>query len=326
MAKRMMTTLGLIGLLTIGQIVAMQNTNPDTVARIAGLIQTFGFEENTPETKEIILDALQDVMANDEEISQAFQKVQSQEKEIAQEEKTSEELGRELTVTEKVNAQKMMMINEAIKRHEDSLKKVGDEVKDISKGIGGKLHEVSANPVLDGKLKFEGAPTPFKIRDLLKEDGSIDLSDPVFGDASKYLLITTDPEKFFNIVENSKRLVVLIAPRFLIEEISKTSKKHFNRINNFWKSNQPYAIFWRPENWDNLEIYDMCTHNSQGELSAKYDSRSWNDSISWLDQISKFDKYKIYKHGWHPDSEGRAHSQYYSPYTEALLKFSFIIE
>ena len=96
-----------------------------------------------------------------------------------------EEKKRELTATEKDNAHKMMMINEALKRHEDSLTKGGDEIKDVSKGIGGKLHGLCGNRVLDGDLVYtdKGNKTSFKIRDLLKEDGCIDLSKKeVFGE------------------------------------------------------------------------------------------------------------------------------------------------
>ena len=104
MAKRIITTVSLVGLLTLGQTGAMENLNnpnPDTVARIAELIQSYGFQENTAETKEIIVDALQGDMATDEEINQAFEKVESRGQEIPQEQKTSGKLGRELSATEK---------------------------------------------------------------------------------------------------------------------------------------------------------------------------------------------------------------------------------
>lgn len=163
---------------------------------------------------------------------------------------------RELTPTEKNNTQKMMIINDALKRHEDSLKKEGDEEKDVSKGIGGKLHDLCANPVLDGELAYKGVSIPFKIRDLLKEDGGIDLSNPVFGDSSKNLLITIDPEQFFKIVENSKRLVILIAPKFLIEEKIQTSAKPFESIMTHWLGESAtIAIFYRTEGWSSF-LYD----------------------------------------------------------------------
>lgn len=173
---------------------------------------------------------------------------------ILQEQKT-----RELTATEKKNAQKMMMINEAFQRHEDRLTKEGEEVKDISKNIGGKLHELSANPVLEGELVYtdKGNTKSFKIRDLLKEDGGIDLSNKeVFGDASKNLLITIDPEQFFKIVENSVRLVILIAPKFLIEEKIETSAKPFESIMANWLGESAsIAIFYRTESWSSF-LYD----------------------------------------------------------------------
>ncbi len=182
---------------------------------------------------------------------------------ISQEKKT-----RELTATEKKNARKMMMINEALERHEDILKKEGEVVKDVSKGIGGKLHELSANPVLAGELVYTGRweitnfkiKKNFKIRGLVKKDGCIDLSDPIFSDASKYLLITTDPEQFFNIVENSNRLVILIAPRFLIEDKIETITKTFQPIMANWKEDQvPIGIFYRLEHWGNSGSYYHLT-------------------------------------------------------------------
>ena len=248
MAKRIITTVSLVGLLTLGQTGAMENPNnpnPDTVARIAELIQTFGFQENKPETKEIILDALQGVMATDEEIREAFQEVNSQEKEIAQEkqipqeQKTSGKLGRELTATEKENAYKMLLMKQAMQ---------GTEVpQDVQGVIGQTLHDLSANPVLDGELKFEGKP--YKIRKLLKEDGSIDLSNPVFEDASTHLLITTDPEQFFNTVKGSKRIVIMIAPKFVIQQyIKKPCCTSFEGMMANWKEDHaPIGIFYRME-------------------------------------------------------------------------------
>ena len=156
---------------------------------------------------------------------------------------------------------------------EGTLPYVPSEVQGV---IGQTLHELSANPVLDGELKFKGAPNPFKIRDLVKEDGSIDLSNPIFGDASKYLLITTDPEQFFNIVEKSERLVILIAPRFLIEEKIGSSTKPFEPIMTEWDADKvPIGIFYRLESWKNLGWYDYLTSAALIKLSQNNLYRNW---------------------------------------------------
>ncbi len=274
MVKRMMITLGLICLLNIGETNAMENPNnpnPDAVNRIVGIIQNLGLQENTPETKDIILDALQGDMATDEEINQAFMKSGSEGKQMPQEQKR-----RELGATEKENAQKMMMINEALKRHEDSLIREGEEVKDVQSVIGQTLHEVSANPVLDGELVYEGAPKPFKIRNLVKKDGSIDLSDPIFGETSRFLLITTDPEQFFNIDEERRRLVVLIAPRFLIEEKIGSSAAPFQPIMANWKEDQaPIGIFYRSSDEKDLSKYDFITSANLISISKNNLHQNW---------------------------------------------------
>ncbi len=182
---------------------------------------------------------------------------------IPQEQKT-----KELTATEKDNAHKMMLMKQFF---EDMAKEeVKEEVrlpevpKDVQNVIGGKLHNVSANPVLDGKLEYtmdNGEKKQFKIMDLVKEDGSIDLSNKeVFGDSSQYLLITTAPEAFFRIVENGQRLVILIAPKFLIDEIIGSSLSTFQAIMANWKEvHAPIGIFYRRECWNDLRRYNYLT-------------------------------------------------------------------
>ncbi len=157
--------------------------------------------------------------------------------------------------------------------------------KDVQNVIGGKLHELS-NLILNGELLYSPykmkmsygqevyipgeETTHFNIIDLLKEDGSIDLSNTeVFGDASKYLLITTDPEKFFSFNKDGKRLVVLIAPRFLIEEKMQSKAKFFKPIMDQWKEDQaPIGIFYRMEFW-NIDVYNYLTKANLISISNK---------------------------------------------------------
>ncbi len=180
---------------------------------------------------------------------------------------------RELTSSEKENAHKMFLLQE-------HMKNMAAEQKDIHGQIGKKLHEVSTNPVLAGELVYspnEGKPETFKIRDLVKEDGSLDLSNrDNFGDASVHLLITTDPEKFFNINRYSPRLIVLIAPRFLIKAKLETTASPFKPIMDKWKEEQaPIGIFWRMEKWEALEWYDHLTSENLVTISKNdlYENR-----------------------------------------------------
>ncbi len=150
--------------------------------------------------------------------------------------------------------------------------------QDVQNVIGGKLHDVSANPVLDGELVYtdKGKKTQFKIKDLVKKDGSIDLSNPIFGDSSEYLRITTDPEKFFNIDENGKRLIILIAPRFLIEEKIGSSAKTFEPIMAKWnEADAPIGIFYRMEYWKNVSWYYYLTTKNIISISKNNLYENW---------------------------------------------------
>ena len=144
-------------------------------------------------------------------------------------------------------------------------------IEDKAENIIAKYKHYFLNPVLDGELKYEGTPTPFKIRNLVKKDGSIDLSNPVFGDASKYLLITTDPEQFFKHVENSGRLVILIAPKFLIQQkIGNLCCTSFEGIMGDWKEDHaPFGFFYRMEGWSNSSWYDYQTTENLQSISKK---------------------------------------------------------
>jgi hypothetical protein len=177
-----------------------------------------------------------------------------------------------LSPTEDENAKKMMLFNNALKRHEDILKIEGEAQKDISKAVGSELNRISSNPVLDGTLVYEGASKPFKIRDMVK-DGIFNLSDPTFSDptygaASNHLVITTDPEKFFKVVKNSVKLVMLIAPWSSIHNNLKTSSAPFEPIMKEWdEKTAPIGIFWRMERWEKSEFYDYLISQDLASIS-----------------------------------------------------------
>ena len=185
---------------------------------------------------------------------------------------------RELTATEKKNAYKMWLLKEHLveSNNEGTLPEIP---RDIQTVIGQTLHDLCANPVLDGELKYEGVATPFKIRNLLKEDGCIDLSKPIFGDSSKYLLITTDLEAFFNVDEKSIRLIILIALKSLIEEKIGSSANPFEPIMANWDSGQaPIGIFYRAEWEKNLFWYDYLTSVNLSTISKNSLYKNWRDA------------------------------------------------
>ncbi|MGV8948788.1 MAG: hypothetical protein ACOH2E_05425 [Candidatus Paracaedibacter sp.] len=170
---------------------------------------------------------------------------------------------KKLTLIE-MNVHKMLLMKEPMNNME-----VPMEVSNI---ITRNLHDVThINPVLDGKLIFtpdNGGKTTFEIKNLLKTNDCIDLSNKIFGQVSKYLLITTDLEQFFSIKKKSSMLVMLIAPRFLIEEETWSLTKPFEKIMNNWKEDQaPIGIFWRIERWKNLDWYWYLTSNNLTQIS-----------------------------------------------------------
>jgi hypothetical protein len=191
--------------------------------------------------------------------------------ELQEKQKRQKQEAKKLTLTE-MNVHKMLLLKEYMNNMEVP--------KDVSNIITRNLYEVThTNPVLDGKLIYtlgDGEKAGFNIKNLVKTGGCIDLSDEIFGDASKFLLITTDLEEFFSINQNSKKLVMLIAPRFLIEEKIESTSKHFQPIMDNWKEDEaPIGIFWRMECWANLGWYDYLTSKNVAEISKN------NIYINW---------------------------------------------
>jgi hypothetical protein len=151
--------------------------------------------------------------------------------------------------------------------------------KDVSNIIKGNLHEVThINPVLDGKLIYtphKGKKTTFEIKHFVNTNGCIDLPNEIFGGISEYFLLTTDLEQFFSINEDSDsinedsdKLVMLIAPRFLIEEKIGSTAKPFKPIMDNWKEEQaPIGIFWRMQSWD-VRVYMYLISNNLDQISS----------------------------------------------------------
>lgn len=198
-----------------------------------------------------------------------LQAMDSEQEQISQEDK------RILTPTEKESAHKMWLIKKA---DEKSLPYIPQEVLSI---LIDKLHELhlSENPVLRGQLVYKSktGKKSFKIRDLVKE-GKFDLSNrDIFEDTSDYMLITTDPKMFFHFDKNSKKLRILIAPKFLIEDKIKTTAAPFNFIMGKWNDvTAPIGIFYRMDRWDHGD-FDFLTHKNLSSISAKNLYKNWRD-------------------------------------------------
>lgn len=185
------------------------------------------------------------------EVEGESESVKSEQGQMLQEDKR---IGR--TSTQKENAHKMWLLKQAI--DEEKLPWLPEELKYV---IGGKLHELYLyeNPVLRGELVYTGKPEKrtFKIGDLLKEDGCIDLSNKqIFEDSSEQVFITTDPAMFFHFDATSIKLAVLIAPKFLIEEKIETTASNFKPIMDKWNVDlAPIGLFYRMQRWNDLSCY-----------------------------------------------------------------------
>lgn len=195
---------------------------------------------------------------------------------------SQEQTARELTPTEKKNSYKMWLLKQQFEKsnNEGTLPEV---LKDIQTIISQTLHDLCGNPVLNGELLYtdKGNRTSFKIRDLLKEDGCIDLSNPVFGDSSQYFLITTNLDEFFRIVENSYRVLILIAPKSLIDEKIESSAKPFKPIMAYWNEEQaPLGIFYRIIGWEDLNLYDYLTTRDILTISKNNLYENWRHTAS----------------------------------------------
>ncbi len=288
-------TLILSAYLNIGDSFAMETRNQGTIARISGIIQNLGFQENTGETKEIILDALREISrgATNKEINEAFIKNESEGKQISKEKEA-----RELTPIDKENAYRMWLFIQGLEKRANK-NRIPEVAKDVQNVIGQILHEISANLVFDGKLVYRDRckTTTHNIMDLVKKDGTFDFSNKkFFGIVSKYLLITTDPEKFFSIDKNSKRLVILMASRLLIKEKIDSTARHFKPIMDKWKEDQaPIGIFWRMEKWENFGWYDYLVSANLISISKNNLYENWTHSVSSRDPATGITIPRMYR-------------------------------
>ena len=113
-----------------------------------------------------------------------------------------------------------------------------------------------------------------KISDLTNPlEGTFDLSK--CGDASKYLSISTGYRKGKK-PENSSKLEIWLAPRFMIKKKRETSAKHLQPILDNWtEETAPIGIFWIWGGWGNLSWYDYLTNVSTDNISSKNLYENW---------------------------------------------------
>lgn len=162
--------------------------------------------------------------------------------------------------------------------------------------IEDKSQKINENPVLDAMFGYERPSDNkrfhFKVKDLVK-DGTFDLSNKIiFESASKYLVLTTDLEEFFQIDEKSCKVAILITPRSMIEEKLETSAKLFKPVMADWQeNNSPIGIFWRMERWDNLNCYNYCTNE---EIFINKHRLNLSSLLSWK---GKKDYTRAQQHG-----------------------------
>ena len=182
-----------------------------------------------------------------------------------------------LTPTEQKTINKMVMFFQYPKEGEENgLPLLPKEIHGVIFEI---LHELTKNLVLEGELIYtrpsDKKPFPIKIKDNLKE-GTFDLSNKeIFGDVANDLLITTDPTKFF--LKHMNKVVILIAPRFLIEEQLNDTAAPFKSIFAAWKKGNEIGLFWRSGNWKNY-YFDYLINQTPTTLSQNNLYELWKNT------------------------------------------------
>lgn len=95
------------------------------------------------------------------------------------------------------------------------------------------------------------------------------------GDAGKYLSISTGYRKGMK-WENSQKLEIWLAPRFMIEKKIQSSASHLQLIMDNWKEDTaPIGILWSWGGWNDLSCYYYLTSKNAGEISSKNLYENW---------------------------------------------------
>ena len=90
--------------------------------------------------------------------------------------------------------------------------------------------------------------------------------------------------------ENSKKLEICLAPRFMIEKKIQSSASHLQPIMDNWKEDTaPTGILWSWGGWD-LSAYAYLTSKNAKEISSKNLYENWAQAMGGT---------TIPQHQWH---------------------------
>ena len=164
-------------------------------------------------------------------------------------------------------------------------RKVGTESWKAWYGVVG--HEDIYQQFLNGSLLYRPDPQSdkgmiqLKISDLTNPlEGTFDLSQ--CGDTGNFLSISTGYRKGMK-AENSNKLEIWLAPRFMIEKKLKSSASHLQPIMGTWKEETaPIGILWSWGGWKDLSWYDYLTTHGAVNISSKNLYENGRSSVSRL--------------------------------------------
>jgi serine/threonine protein kinase len=110
-------------------------------------------------------------------------------------------------------------------------------------------------------------------------EGTFNLS--LCGDTGKYLSIATGYRKGKK-PENTSKVEIWFAPRFLIEKELNSTAAHFKPIMGNWKQEAPVGMFWTWGGWDDMGWYDYLTNESMENLSKIDLYENYKKSSLWF--------------------------------------------
>lgn len=136
-------------------------------------------------------------------------------------------------------------------------------------------HEDVYKTFLRGKLVYrpiegndEGLIEPTILRLPTPLDGEFGVSGHSYGYAGDYVSIYTGYRKK-QIPENTNKLEVWLAPRFLVEHDLGNPPRNFGKILEEWDKEIPFGIFFTHGGYDNLEKYSYNVQEKHTELNYK---------------------------------------------------------
>ena len=149
-------------------------------------------------------------------------------------------------------------------------------IPDIARGyediyrrfLGGKLIYTDPTSKAKRELPIRALANPL--------EGTFDLSG--CGDTGQYLSISTGYRKGLK-AENARKVVIWLAPRFLVEKNISSTAKHLQPIMGGWNSDAaPVGIFWTWGGREDLDDYDYLVTNSFEVLGSEDLYEKWKKS------------------------------------------------